>query len=183
MNEQKGENRAIKSAKEIAELAAFVAVIIAAQWVLSFLMGVEVVTLLIAVYSFSRGAKRGMVVVTIFSALQQVLFGIYIPSWIEYLLCFNGLALCFGGWGKKIRYPLRNLWWLTIVACLFTMARILLDDVLSPLWFQMSREAAKGYFLSSLPVLGINTLCTAVTVGVLFIPLHNAFRLIKRKTP
>ena len=57
----------LRAAKECAYLAVFVALLIAAQFVFSFLPGVEIVTVLFVGYAFVFGVKRGMLAATAFS--------------------------------------------------------------------------------------------------------------------
>ena len=75
--------------------------------------------------------------------------------------------------------PLKNLWWIVLVACVCTMCFTLLDNILTPLWYAYTEKATKAYFIASLPVLFPQILCTAVTVGVLFLPLRKAFGFAK----
>ena len=180
-NEQK---RVIKNtAKELAQLAVFVALVIASQLVLSFVAGVEIVTLLFVTYAFVFGVRRGMLAATVFSVLRQLLFGFYPTVLILYLLYFNGLTAVFGCLGRKVKNPLRSLWWLTLVACLCTACFTLMDNILTPLWYRYTPKAFRVHFIASLPVAFLQILCTAVSVGGLFFPLYKAFCLIKRKTP
>lgn len=171
------------TAKEIAQLAVFVALVIAAQFVLSFVPGVEIVTLLFVSYAFVFGIRRGMLAATAFALLRQLLFGFYPTVLILYLLYFNGLSAVFGWLGRKVENPLRALWWLTLVACLCTACFTLMDNILTPLWYRYTQKAARAHFIASLPVAFSQILCTAATVGGLFFPLYKAFCLIKRKTP
>lgn len=184
MNEKHEPNFTIKTtAKELAQLAVFVALVIAAQLALSFVPGVEVVTLLFVTYAFTFGVRRGMFAATAFSLLRQLVFGVYPTVLILYLVYYNGLTLCFGLLGGKVKKPLKNLWWLTLTACVCTACFTLFDDVLTPLWYGYTQKAARAYFIASLPFMLPQVLCTGVTVGVLFFPLYKAFCLIKRKTP
>lgn len=184
MNEKNRAKFAIKStARELAQLAVFVALVIAAQFALSFIPGVEIVTLLFVSYAFAFGIRRGMLAATAFSLLRQLLFGFFPTVLILYLIYYNALTAFFGLLGKKWDKPLKNLWWLTLVACLFTTCFTMLDNIITPLWYGYTQKAARAHFIASLPVMFPQILCTAVTVGGLFFPLYKVFELIKRKTP
>jgi len=63
--------------KECAYLAVFVALVIAAQFCLSAVAGVEVVTVLFASYAFTFGKGRGMLAATAFSFLRMLVFGFF----------------------------------------------------------------------------------------------------------
>ncbi len=177
---KKSKKSAIRASKECAYLAAFVALLIVAQLCLSFLPGIEVVTVLFLSYAFTFGVRRGVFAATVFSLLRQLVFGFYPTVLILYLLYYNLLAVVFGIFGKKVKESLKALWWLTLVACLGTVCFVMIDNVLTPLWYRYSWEAAKAYFFSSLVFLLPQIICTAVTVGVLFFPLNRAFSLVKR---
>ena len=71
MKRTDGNNVAVRSAKECAYLALFVALQIAAQLLFSALPGVEIVTLLFISYSFVFGVRRGTLAATAFALLRQ----------------------------------------------------------------------------------------------------------------
>ncbi len=184
MNYKNEPKKTLKNtAKELAQLAVFVALVIAGQLALSFIPGVEIVTLLFVSYAFVFGIRRGMLAATAFTMIRQLLFGFYPIVFILYLLYFNGLAAVFGVLGKKVKSPLCALWWITLVACLATACFNGMDAILTPLWYRYTEKAARAHFIASLPVAFSQILCTAVTVGLLFFPLYKVFCLIKRKTP
>lgn len=170
----------VKTSKETAYIAVFVALVIAAQLALAFVPGVEVVTLLFVSYAFAFGVRRGVCAATAFALLRQIVFGIYPTVLLLYLVYYNLLAAIFGLLGRRVKRPARNLWWLVVVACLCTVLFTMIDNILTPLWYRMDREAAKAYFFSSLPFMLPQVGCTAVTVGTLFLPLERIFRLIKK---
>ena len=171
---------AVRSAKECAYLAVFVALVIAGQLLLSMIPGVEVVTVLFVAYSFVFGVRRGALAATAFALLRQLVFGIYPTVLVLYLIYYNALATAFGGLGHIVKDPLRSLWWLTLIACLCTVSFTMIDNVLTPLWYGYSARVTKMYFMASLPIMFPQTICTAVSVGVLFVPLQKTFQLAKK---
>ncbi len=184
MNEKKEKITAQKKrahpAKECAYIAVFVALVIATQIALSALPGVEVVTLLFISYAYAFGWKRGVISATAFTLLRQMVFGFFPTVLILYLIYYNALALVFGGFGAKYKKPTEKTWLVVVFACVCTAGFTLLDCVISPLFYGFTYAATKAYLLSSLPVCGIQTVCTGITVGVLFIPLTKTFSKIKR---
>lgn len=167
-------------AKECAYIAVFVALVIAAQLALSALPGVEIVTVLFIAYAYAFGWKRGMFSATVFTLLRQIVFGFFPSVLILYLVYYNLLALVFGWLGKKYKKPTQKTWVVLIVACVCTAGFTLLDCIISSLFYGFTVSATKAYLMASLPVCGIQTVCTGVTVGVLFIPLTNTFlRVVK----
>lgn len=174
------EKKEANSAKEFAYLAVFVALVVAAQLALSFVPGVEVVTVLFVAYSFTFGVKRGALAATSFSLLRQLVFGFYPTVFVLYLLYFNLLTFVFGSLGKTVRSPRRALCWLTLAACVCTVCFTMIDNVLTPLWYAYTPRAAKAYFYASFSFLIPQVVCTAVSVGVLFLPLQKVFKNIKK---
>lgn len=169
---------AVRSGKECAYLALFVALVIAAQLVFAAVPGVEVVTVLFVAYAFVFGVRRGMLAATAFSLLRQLIFGFSPTVLILYLVYFNGLTALFGGIGKKVEKPAHALWWLVLVACVCTACFSILDNILTPLWYSFSKRAAKAYVLASLPFMIPQIICTALSVGFLFLPLQKVFALV-----
>lgn len=170
----------ITAGRECAYLAVFVALLLASQLVFAAIPGVELVTVLFVAFSFSLGVRRGVLAATAFSLLRQLIFGFFPNVLILYLLYYNLLALLFGFLGKKVRKPVIALWWLTLLACLCSVCFSLLDNIVTPLWYAYTKEAARAYFLASISVLFPQVICTAVTVGVLFLPLQRASSFVKR---
>lgn len=177
--EKEGKWTIKNTAREIANLAVFVALVIAAQFLFSFVAGVEIVTVLFVTYAFTFGIRRGMLAATAFSLLRIFIFGVFFNVLVLYLLYYNGLTACFGFLGRRVKNPLKNLWWIVLVACVCTACFTLLDNILTPLWYAYTEKATKAYFIASLPVLFPQILCTAVTVGALFLPLRKAFGFAK----
>ena len=172
----------LRTAKECAYLAVFVAIVIAAQFALAAIPSVEAVTLLFVAYAYVFGVRRGTLAATAFSLLRMLLFGFQPHVLLLYLLYYNGLTALFGGLGKWIKSgkELRFLWLIILIACLCTATFSMLDNVITPLWFGFTARAAKAYFFASLPVMFPQIICTAVSVSALFIPLEKAFRFIKK---
>ncbi len=174
-----GENRRKlykNGGEEIAYLAVFVALTIAAQVCLAFLPGVELVTLLFVSYAFAMGARRGMLAATAFSLLRQLVFGVFPTVLLLYLLYYTWLAALFGFLGTQVKAPVKALWWLTLLACVCTACFTLLDCILTPLWYGYTKGAAEAYFWAALPFMLPQIACTAATVGTLFLPLQKVFR-------
>ena len=175
--ELKNENKTRKgwTAKECAFLAVFVALLIAVQVALSVVPGVELVTVLFASFSFVFGVKKGMLSATAFSLLRQLAFGFLPKVLVLYLVYFNLLTFIFGAIGKKRQSRGARLWLNVLIACLCTVFFTLFDNILTPIWYGYSAQATKLYFYASLPVVVPQVVCTAVSVGVLFIPLTKVF--------
>ncbi len=178
---KKGVKNGVRSAKECAYLAAFVALLIAAQLALSFVPGAEIVTVLFAAYAFAMGARRAMIAATAFSLLRCFVFGFFATVLLLYVIYFNLLALCFGLIGRKWQADIKTLPFLIGIACFCTVCFTMLDNVITPLWYGYSAQAANAYFLASLPFLVPQTVCVAASVAFLLLPLNKAFLLVKKQ--
>ena len=108
------------------------------------------------------------------------LFGFFPNVLVLYLIYYNLLALVFACLGKRVKNPMRVLWWLVLVACFCSACFTLLDDIITPLWYSYSPKAARAYFIASLSVMIPQVICTAVSMAFLFLPLRKVFVLVKR---
>ena len=169
-----------RSAKECAYLAVFVALVIAAQVVFSAIPGVELVTVLIVAYAFVYGAYRGMTAATAFALVRQLVFGFYPTVLVLYLIYYNLLAFAFGLLGRTKKPPQRILLWIVLLACVGTICFSLIDNILTPVWYGYSKKATQLYFTASLPFMIPQTINCAITVSLLFMPLHRVFFVTKR---
>lgn len=86
-------------AKEVAYIAITCALLIGGQYVFSFVVGVEIVTLILACFSFCLGIRRGVILAAAFSLLRCIIFGFSPTALILYLVYYPLLAAVFGGLG------------------------------------------------------------------------------------
>ena len=218
-----------------------VALLIAVQFALSVIPGVELVTVLLLVFSYTAGARWGMLTATAFSLLRCILFGFSPTAVTLYLIYYNVFAGTFGVLGKRgvrsfwvcpvvlavlllfcayfaatgiptsVLYQRRiqvMLWGLFALLCavfvgyffllfygkkrgeewkevasvvafatLFTVCFTLLDDVITPLFFRYTADAALAYFYASFFAMIPQAVCTVVSVATLFLPLRKIFKI------
>ena len=86
--------------KEIAYIGTTCALLLGGQFVFSFIVGVEVVTIILVSFSFIFGARRGIICAIGFSLLRCLLYGFYPTVVLLYLIYYPLLALVFGLLGK-----------------------------------------------------------------------------------
>lgn len=169
-----------KSAKEIALVAVYVALLLGGQYALSSIPNVEVVTLLIACFGFYFGIVRGVTVVTLFSLLRCFIFGFFPTAIVLYLVYFNFLSVVFSLLGIAFKKSV-NLWKMVIivvVVCATTCLFTLLDDVITPLFFGFAPHEYKIYFYASLPYMLTQVISAFVSVSLLFCPVIGAFSYV-----
>lgn len=230
------------NAKKIAVCAVTVALLIAVQFALSFVSGVELVTVLLLCFCYTFGAACGMLVATAFSLIRCLLFGFMPNVVLLYLIYYNLFALLFGSL-KKHKLPvwvcpillallavgsayfaiagipisvlyqnkIRIMFWvlfgiavalllvyiilvfcnkkskelasITALAAFCTVLFTLIDDVISPLILGYGMEAALAYFYTSFLAMLPQTICTSVSVFLLFHPIKNIFSKIHLDSP
>ena len=170
-----------RGAGYVAVVAVFTALLLAAQYALWFVKGVELVTVLLLVFSYRFGVRCGVLSAVAFSLLRCLLFGFFPNVVLLYLLYYPLFAACFGLLGNALhrRTGVRVQMLLTVLAVLFTALFTLLDDALTPLLYGYTKEAALAYFLASLPTMAVQTVCAAVTVLLLFRPLFFVLKRVK----
>ena len=177
---QKYGRLALRSARDIAQIAVFVALVIGAQLAFSAIPGVEVVTVLFVAFSFTFGVGKGAFAATAFTLLRNFLFGLFPTVLVLYLIYYNALACVFGLLGRAhLKGGWKTLFFVTITACVCTAAFTLLDDIITPLFFTFDKGAWRAYFYASLPIMFSQIVCTAITVGALFAPLKKVFSMVK----
>lgn len=90
-----------RPAQSVAVCAVMCALLLAAQFVLSFVPGVEIVTALFLAFCTFFGWRCGMLTATAFSLLRCFVFGFYPNVIVLYLVYFNAFALFFGRLGGR----------------------------------------------------------------------------------
>jgi len=168
-------------------VAISVALLIAGQMALSAVTGIEIVTVVLLCLCFCYGSRTGVAIATTFSLLRCFFFGFQVNVIVLYLIYYNLFAVFFGWLGKRFAGNVTPVRRIVIVASAvaFTIFFTLLDDVITPLMFGFHPNAAKVYFIQSLTAVIPQTICTAVTVSILFTPLTRVIQKIdfeKRKT-
>ncbi len=166
----------LKSAKEIAYIAVFCALVVGGQYLFAALPGVEIVTLSFVAYAYAFGPVRGCLCATAFSFLRQFLFGFFPAVLILYLIYFNLLSLCFGLLGKAWRgKELKTLGFITLIACVGTLSFNLIDVGLNVLFLGLKGKALEVYFIASWSFTIPHLVSTLISVFVGFYPLQKSF--------
>lgn len=163
----------IGRSKIIAVSGVFIALLVGSQYALSFVAGVEIVTVLLLSYCFVFGVKNGIIVATAFSVIRCFLFGFYPTVIILYLIYYNLFALFFGYLGKVFNATItkRNFLIIIISAVVFTATFTLLDDVITSVFYGFNYKATKAYFLASVPTATAQCVCALITATILFVPI------------
>lgn len=243
--------------KDIAYIAIMCALLIGGQYALSFVAGVEIVTLLLACFSYVFGIRRGAICAAAFSVLRCFLWGFYPTVIILYLVYYPLLATVFGALGHIKESTFKNypIWFaviinllllgiatacacayflnliklsrfvkatmyallcvifalcvalcitfdvlfilnkvlgkntgealktitVTSVAAVCTIIFTLLDDVISPLFYQWSANTALAYFYTSFTAMLPQTVCTIVTLSTMFLPITAVLNKLAKK--
>ena len=169
----------MRTAKELAIIGMYTALLIGGQFVLSFVSGIEIVTVLFLVFCYRFGVKRGIIVATAFSLLRCFIFGFMVNVIILYLVYYNLFAVAFGFIGAKLKnnISIKKVIVLTITACVFTILFTLIDDIITPLYYGFTLNATKAYFIASIPVMLPQIVCTIITCALFIYPLS---KLLKR---
>lgn len=94
--------------REIAYVAVMCALLIGGQYAFSFVIGVEIVTLLLACFSYVFGVRCGVVCAAAFALLRCFIYGFYPSVVLLYLIYYPFLAAVFGGLGKVQRREYEN---------------------------------------------------------------------------
>ena len=167
-------------ARDLALIGIFIALLIGGQFALSFVAGVEIVTVLILSFAFYFGLKRSLIVVNAYNILRCFLFGFFPSVIILYAVYFNLFVILFSFIGRKFNGKLTvlRLVFTVAVVSLCTACFTLLDDIITPLFYGFNLKTALAYFYASLPTMALQTVNAVVTVSILLPLLIKAYSLI-----
>lgn len=173
-----------KNAKKIVLIAVFTSLLIGGQFVLSSISGVEIVTVLFLSFCFLMGVIPSLLLAWSFSLLRCFLFGFFPTVIILYLTYFSLFAILFGTLGNVFNHQINNKIHFLLIVLAMTMSALFtaLDNVITPLFFQFSKEQTKAYCIMSLTSMIPQIICSLVTVAFLLRPLLKIFKFsIKEK--
>lgn len=164
-------------AKDFAIIGVYTALLIGGQYALSFVAGVEVVTVLLLTFAFRFGFRRSLIVANAFCILRCFIFGFFPTVIILYFIYYNLFVLLFAFIGKRLKGKLTAVKLLIIVcaAALANACFTLLDDIITPLFYSFDLSTTKAYFITSLYTMATHVICTVATVSLLFPPLNAVF--------
>lgn len=107
--------------------------------------------------------------------------GLKVLSWVIVCFATAGFSAYNVLFVLSKKYPrlatVRFVIAVTALAAVCTICFSLLDDVITPLFFGYTAEAAAAYFYASFTAMIPQTLCTVVTVSTLFCPLTKIFSM------
>lgn len=173
----------MRTAKELALIGVYTALLIGGQFALSGIAGVEIVTVLLAAFCYCFGVRIGVTTATAFSILRCFLFGFFPTVIILYLVYYNLFAVVFGLLGKKFdrRLTVKSHAILCLTAVGMTAFFTALDDVITPLFYGYSFDVARAYAAASLFAAVPQMLCALVTVLLILPILVRVFARQERR--
>ena len=168
----------MNSAKKIILPGVFTALLIGGQLVLSGISGIEIVTVLLLTFVYRYGIGQGLFVANAFSLLRCFIFGFMPNVILLYLIYYNIFVLVFGFIGKTFRheYSIKKHVVVVFVAVIMTAFFTMTDNVLTPLIYGFTANAAKAYFVASLYTVIPQISCTFVTVLIIFPVLFKVLK-------
>ena len=168
----------MNTAKEIILPGVFTALLIGGQLALSGISGIEVVTVLLLAFVYKYGVGQGLLVANSFSLLRCFIFGFMPNVLILYLVYYNIFVLVFGFLGKVFRheYSIKKHILVVIIAIIMTILFTIIDNILTPLMYGFTANAAKAYFVASLYTVIPQLVCTFATVIIVCPALLKIFK-------
>lgn len=94
------ERQKFSPAKEAAYIAVTCALLLGSQYILSFVMGVEIVTVIFVCFATVFGIRRGIICALVFTLLRCFVFGFSPTVLVLYLAYYPFLTTVFGALGK-----------------------------------------------------------------------------------
>lgn len=168
----------MSSAKKIILSGVFTALLIGGQLALSGISGIEVVTVLLLTFVYRYGIGQGVFVANAFSLLRCFIFGFMPNVMVLYLIYYNIFVLVFGVVGKvfKHEYSIKKHIVVVFIAIIMTAMFTMTDNVLTPLMYGFTANAARAYFVASLYTVIPQLVCTFATVIIVFPALLKIFK-------
>ena len=172
----------LKGARDIAIVGTFLALLLASQFALSVIAGVEIVTAMFLAFCYCFGVKRGLVLACAFSSLRCIIFGFFPAVVILYFIYYPLFAILVGWVGNLLKreFSIKILLLLVAISLVLTVIFTLLDNIITPMVFKFDIATAQTYFAMSIPTMLLQLVSVAVSVTVLFPPLYNSLMIIRK---
>lgn len=167
--------------KQLAIISIFTAILISSQFALSFISGIEIVTVLFLAFAYVFGIKMSLFVANAFSILRCIIFGFFPNILILYLVFYNLFALIIGFIGIKFKHKLNWKIHLTLIfiSIILTVSFTILDNLFTPIYYGFTKEATITYATMSLTACIPQIICSTITVSLLFVPLYRIYSNVK----
>lgn len=175
-----------RTSKEIAVTALSIALLIAAQYLLSAVKGVELVTVIFLSFCFSFGTMKGVACAIGFSLLRCFLFGFFPNVIILYLIYYPTFAVVCALIGIFFKSRGRQSGAVAFVvmiavAVIFSALFTMIDNLITVITLKYSLQSATAYFVASLPVMATQCACALISTAVLFYPLTRVFLAVNER--
>lgn len=168
--------------KNIVIVALFVALLIAFQVALSWLNGIELITVMLASIAFYYGIKIVLSTVNIFLVVRSLIFGFFPSVMMLYFVYYNLFILCFGLIGKKAERKLSKRSYILsiLMSVVMTIMFTALDNAITPLWYAFDWTATKAYWIFSLTAVVPQVICSLATMIIIFPILIKVYSITER---
>ncbi|MDD3243659.1 MAG: hypothetical protein PHD32_08060 [Eubacteriales bacterium] len=174
------------SVRDIALVGVLSALLTVGKLSLRFLANIEVVTLLLMVYTMALGWRRAVLAAIVFSLVEMFLYGI--NTWVVmYLLIWPALVLITAALCKPL-LRLRRWWALALVVAALAGVYGLLFGFLCALVQACFFAGSRGYWaymlaywMAGLPFDAAHAAGNVILSLILFTPLLNLLRMIRSK--
>lgn len=128
----------------------------------------------------AAACAKGLRVSVVYQTRIRVM--LFVLSAITALLAIFYISVAAKRDGDEKKKEWRCLANATSLAVMMTVGFTLLDDVITPLMMGYTREAAIAYFYGGFLAMIPQTICAAVSVFILFMPLKKVFEIIKKSS-
>lgn len=171
----------MKTARNIAICGAFCALLIAIQYALNAVKGIELVTVFFFTFCFCFGGLYGCAVAVCYTLIRTFLFGFFPNVFLLYIIYYPIFALASGLVGKLLKKssPKGQLLGSIVAVAFLVILFSAIDCLITPIVYTYTKGAWMAYVVQALPVCAIQCGCAIITTALLFFPLTRTFsRLI-----
>lgn len=176
------QNRSIvRTTSYIAKVAVMAALFVALKFALSFIPNVEIVTLLIMVFSSAFGMIYTLPATLVFSSIEVLIYGVH--SWVILYFVYWPLLAIISSILLKRKNVIIAIIVALIMSILFGVLSACSDTILciGSLSSMQLRDYFIAYYLRGLYFDLIHVVSNVIIVGILYLPLIEVCKKIDKK--
>lgn len=165
--------KSTRTVQEITTIAAMATILEAGKWALSAVPNVELVSLLLMLYTLYFGPKRTLITIYIFDAIESLIWGFGLWS-VSYLFVWDILVLLT--WALRSN---KSQWPFVVLSAVFGLSFGALCSITTLVIG--GPHAALSWWIAGIPYDVAHCIGNAAVASLLFTPLSKALQIIIKR--